>query len=234
MIGQRVEMLVPERQRSAHRQHRENFQARPKIRRMGSGLDLHARKRDGSEFPVEISLSPVTTENGAIVLSVIRDISDRIRIEDDLRRANEELDRRRNRELRDSQNRLALIADSSQDAIIGKNLDGIITHWNKGAEAMYGYTGSEMIGRNVGMLCPPDRPDEIPGILQKIRRGERVDYFESVRVTKDGRRLNMSISTSPIYDTEGRVVGASAIGRNITAQKKIEDQTAAVAGLNPG
>ncbi|HTT18036.1 MAG TPA: PAS domain S-box protein [Candidatus Sulfotelmatobacter sp.] len=224
LIGESVERLVPERQRPLHHQHREDYYSRPKIRRMGSGLDLYGRRRDGSEFPVEISLSPVATGNGAVVLSVIRDISDRKRIEEELRHVNEELDRRKTRELRDSQNRLALIVDSSQDAIIGKNLDGIITHWNTGAEAIYGYTALEMIGRNISVLCPPDRPDEIPGIIAKIRRGERVEYFESVRVTKDGRRLNMSISVSPIHDTDGRVVGASAIGRNITAQKKIEDQ----------
>jgi PAS domain S-box-containing protein len=224
LIGQSVEVLVPERQRSQHHQHRESFHARPKIRRMGSGLDLYGRRRDGSEIPVEISLSPVTTGNGSIVLSVIRDISDRKRIEEDLRRANEELDRRKTRELRDSQNRLALIVDSSQDAIIGKNLDGIITQWNKGAEAIYGYTSTEMIGRHISVLCPDDRVDEIPAILDKIRSGQRVEYFESVRVTKDGRRLNISISVSPIHDGEGRVVGASAIARNITAQKKIEDE----------
>jgi len=224
MIGQNVDMLVPDRLRPAHHQHRADYHAHPKIRRMGSGLDLYGRRRDGSEFPVEISLSPVTTANGAMVLSVIRDISDRKRIEEQLRNAHEELDRRKTRELRDSQNRLALIVDSSQDAIIGKNLDGIITHWNKGAEDIYGYTASEIIGQNVSVLCPPDRPDEIPGILEKIRRGERVEYFESLRVTKDGRRLNMSISVSPIYDVDRRIVGASAIGRNITAQKKTEDQ----------
>jgi PAS domain S-box-containing protein len=224
LIGQSVEMLVPERQRPQHHRHRESFYLQPKIRRMGSGLDLYGRRRDGSEFPVEISLSPVATGNGAIVLSVIRDITDRKRIEEELRRANGELERRKTREVRDSQNRLALIVDFSQDAIITKNLDGIITQWNKGAEQIYGYTATEIIGRNVSVLCPPDRPDEILGILEKIRHGQQVEYFESVRMTKDGRRLNMSISVSPIYDAEGRVVGASAIGRNITAQKKIEDQ----------
>jgi PAS domain S-box-containing protein len=224
LIGQKVEMLVPERQRAGHGQHRADYHQKPKIRRMGSGLDLYGRRRDGSEFPVEISLSPVTTENGVVVLSAIRDISDRKRIEDELRRAHEELDRRKSRELRDSQNRLALIVDSSQDAIIGKNLDGLITHWNKGAEQMYGYTAQEMIGRPISVLCPKDRADEIPGILEKIRRGERVEYFESVRVTKDGRKVNVSISVSPIVDAEGKVVGASAIARNITAQKKVEDQ----------
>jgi PAS domain S-box-containing protein len=224
LIGQKIEVLVPERQRGAHHEHRAAFHARPKIRRMGSGLDLYGRRRDGSELPVEISLSPISAGDTTIVLSVIRDISDRKRIEQDLRRAHEELDRRKSRELRDSQNRLALIVDSSQDAIIGKNLDGLITHWNKGAEAMYGYTAVEMIGQPISLLWPEDLQDEIPSILEKIRRGERVDYFESVRITKDGRRLHVSVSVSPIHDSEGNVVGASAIARDITAQKKIEDQ----------
>ncbi len=224
LIGQKIEILVPERQRPQHDHHREQFHARPKIRRMGSGLDLYGRRRDGSEFPVEISLSPVATNDGMIVLSAIRDISDRKRIEEELQRLNEELDRRKSRELRDSQNRLALIVDSSQDAIIGKNLEGIVTHWNKGAEHMYGYTAQEMIGRPISVLAPKERIDEIPMILQKIRAGERVGYFESERVTKDGRRLHVSISVSPIHDGDGKVVGASTIARNITGQKKIEDQ----------
>jgi len=224
LIGQKVEMLVPERQRPEHDRHRDQFHARPKIRRMGSGLDLYGRRRDGSEFPVEISLSPIATGDGTMVLSVIRDISDRKRIEEELRRANEELNRRKSRELRDSQNRLALIVDSSQDAIIGKNLDGLVTHWNKGAEHIYGYTAQEMIGRPVSVLAPREREDEIPAILEKIRTGQRVEYFESVRVTKDKRSLHVSISVSPIYDADGNVVGASTIARNITAQKKIEDQ----------
>ena len=224
LIGQKIEILVPDRQRPQHHLHREHFHQQPKIRRMGSGLDLYGRRRDGSEFAVEISLSPVTTDDGTMVLSVIRDISDRKRIEEELRRVNEELDRRKSRELRDSQNRLALIVDSSQDAIIGKNLDGIITHWNKGAEHIYGYTAQEMIGRSITVLAPRERTDEIPNILQKIRNGERVEYFESLRVTKDKRILHMSISVSPIYDAEGKVVGASTIARNISAQKKIEDQ----------
>lgn len=224
LIGQKIEMLVPERHRPQHHTHRDHFHQQPKIRRMGSGLDLYGRRRGGSEFPVEISLSPVATGNGIVVLSAIRDISDRKRIEEELRRANEELDRRKSRELREYQNRLALIIDSSQDAIIGKNLEGIVTHWNKGAEEIYGYTAQEMIGRPISTLAPPERADEIPAILQKIRNGQRVEYFESVRVTKDNRKLNVSISVSPIHDAEGKVVGASTIARDITAQKKVEDQ----------
>lgn len=224
LIGQKIEMLVPERQRGQHDGHRARFHAQPKMRRMGSGLELNGLRRDGSEFPVEISLSPVQTGNGLIVLSAIRDISERKRIEEELRRSNAELEIRKSRELRDSRNRLALIADSSQDAIIGKNLDGIVTQWNKGAEEIYGYTAQEIIGRHISTLAPEEKAEEISEILRHIREGQRVGYFESIRVTKDGRKLNMSISVSPIYDAEGTVIGASTIARNITAQKKTEEQ----------
>ena len=224
LIGQKVEMLVPERQRQHHDGHRADFHSQPKIRRMGSGLELHGRRRDGSEFPVEISLSPVQTGNGIIVLSAIRDVSEGKRIQEELRQANAELEVRKTRELRDSQNLMALIVDSSQDAIIGKNLDGIVTHWNKGAEEIYGYTAQEMIGRHISTLAPQDKADEISQILTHIRNGERVGYFESVRITKDNRKLNMSISVSPVYDADGNIVGASTIARNVTIQKKTEEQ----------
>ena len=224
LIGQPVEVLVPERQRGQHHQHRQDYAAEPRIRRMGAGLDLHGRRRDGSEFPVEISLSPVPTSHGMVVLSAIRDISDRKRIEEELRRAHKELEERKDRQLWQSRNRLALIVDSSQDAIIGKNLDGVITSWNKGAEQIYGYKAEEVIGKSITMLAPRERVDEIPKILESIRAGASVAYFETVRVAKDRRRLNVSLSVSPIRDAEGSVVGASTIARDITAQKRAEDQ----------
>jgi PAS domain S-box-containing protein len=224
LIGQRIEILVPDRLREQHHHHRNRFTEQPKTRSMGPGLDLRARRRDGSEFPVEISLSPVTTDNGIVVLSAIRDVSDRKRIEEELRRANEELGQRKDRQLWEYQNRLALIVDSSQDAIIGKNLEGIITHWNKGAEGIYGYKAEEVIGKSITLLAPADRQDEIPKMLESIRQGQPIEHFETVRVTKDERRLNVSISISPIRDAVGEIVGASAIARNITAQKKAEEQ----------
>jgi PAS domain S-box-containing protein len=223
LIGQKVEMLVPDNLRPAHHQHRERFHGQPQTRRMGAALDLRGRRKDGSEFPVEISLSPVNTESGMVVLSAIRDISDRKRIEEELRRAHEELNARKDRELWEQRNRLALIVDSSQDAIIGKNLDGTITHWNKGAEHIYGYTAEEVIGKPISIMAPEDRPDEIPEIMEKMRRGENVEYFETVRIRKDGQRLNVSISVSPIRDSSGKIIGASAIARDVTAQKRNED-----------
>ena len=224
LIGQRIEILVPDRQREAHRHHFSHFTDRPKTRRMGAGLDLKGRRRDGSEFPVEISLSPVSTDGGMVVLSAIRDVSDRKRIEEELVRANEELSRRKDRQLWEYQNRLALVVDSSQDAIIGKNLDGVITNWNKGAERIYGYKAEEVIGRSITLLAPPDRKEEIPKILEDIRQGRQVEHFETVRVTKDGRSLNVSISVSPIRGASGDIVGASTIARDVTVQKKTEDQ----------
>ncbi|MGA2353397.1 MAG: PAS domain S-box protein [Terriglobales bacterium] len=224
LIGQKVETLVPESYRSQHHRHRENFVEAPKTRRMGAELDLYGRRRNGSQFPVEISLSPLSTDKGMFVLSAIRDISDRKRIAEELRRANEELHLRTTEQLGEYRARLALIIDSSEDAIIGKDLDGTITTWNRGAEHIYGYTPEEVVGKNISLLAPSDRPDEIPEILRQIARGESIEHYESVRATKDGRQLNVSISVSPLRDANGNVVGASAIARDITAQKKAEGQ----------
>lgn len=224
LMGKKVEMLVPERFRDHHHDHRRGFAESPKIRRMGAGLDLHGRRRDGSEFPVEISLSPVSVEGGTVVLSAIRDISDRKRIEQELRQAHAELTQKTAEQIGDYRARLASIVDSSEDAIIGKTLDGTITTWNKGAQRIYGYTPDEVIGRSISILAPTDRPDEIPEILRKIALGESTEHYESVRVTKDGRRLNVSISVSPLRDVNSAIIGASAIARDITAQRRAEDQ----------
>jgi PAS domain S-box-containing protein len=224
LVGKRVEMLVPERFRGQHTTHREDFAAHPKTRRMGTGLELFGRRRNGSEFPVEISLSPVSVDGGTLVLSAIRDISDRKRIEEELRRAHEELSQRTAEQIGEYRARLASIIDSSEDAILAKGLDGTITSWNRGAERIYGYTAEEVIGRNISMLVPGDRPNEIPEILRKIARGESIEHYESARLTKDGRRLDVSISISPLRDISGEVVGASAIARDITAQRRAEDQ----------
>jgi PAS domain S-box-containing protein len=224
LIGQKIEMLVPDRYRRQHQHHRKNFAEVPKTRRMGADLDLYGRRRNGSEFPVEISLSPVSTEQGTFVLSAIRDIGDRKRIAEELRRANEELHRKTAEQLGEYRARLASIIDSSEDAILSKDLNGIITSWNRGAEHIYGYAPEEAIGKHISLLTPSDRTEEIPEILGKIGRGETVDHHESVRVTKDGRQLNVSISVSPLRDTTDKIVGASVIARDITAQKRSEGQ----------
>ncbi len=118
---------------------------------------------------------------------------------------------------------LAAIVDSSYDAIISKDLDGFITSWNAGAQRIYGYTAEEAIGRPISMLVPADNADEIPSIMDRLRRGERVDHYEAVRQAKDGSLLTISLSVSPIRDGQGRVVGASAVGRDITEEKRIQE-----------
>jgi PAS domain S-box-containing protein len=115
---------------------------------------------------------------------------------------------------------LAAIIESADDAIISKTLDGIITSWNKGAQRIFGYTADEVIGKPVTILIPPDHEDEEPAILARLRAGKRIKHYETIRVTKDGRLLDISLSVSPIRDANGEIVGASKIARDITEQRQ--------------
>ncbi|HXJ64331.1 MAG TPA: PAS domain S-box protein, partial [Actinomycetota bacterium] len=133
--------------------------------------------------------------------------------------------RQRQYELRDRlslQTLLAAIVESSDDAIVGKTPEGIILTWNKAAERLFGYRAEEAVGRPITIVIPPDRLDEERRILANIIRGERMTHFETVRMTRDGRRLDVSLTISPIRDTSGRIVGASKVARDISAQKKAE------------
>jgi PAS domain S-box-containing protein len=120
-------------------------------------------------------------------------------------------------------NRLAALVASSDDAIVGKDLNLIVTSWNFGAERIFGYTAEEMIGTSIMRLIPPDRIEEETEILSRIRRGQRLDHFETVRLAKDGRRLNLSMTISPIMDASGHVIGASKVARDISERKKAEE-----------
>ena len=118
--------------------------------------------------------------------------------------------------------KLAAIVESSDDAIISKGLNSIITSWNRGAERLFGYAAQEAIGQSITMLIPPDRFDEEPVILGHIRRGERIEHFETIRRCKDGRLVDISLTISPIKDEEGKIIGASKIARDITRRKQME------------
>ena len=124
------------------------------------------------------------------------------------------------RALADANGRLAAIVESSADAIISKELNGLITSWNKGAERMFGYTAAEVIGKPISILIPPECQDEEPGILARIRRGERIEQYETVRRRKDGTLLDISLTVSPVIDVDGKIIGASKIARDITEQKR--------------
>ena len=122
-----------------------------------------------------------------------------------------------------SRARLAAIVESSDDVIVSKTLDGIITSWNRAAEHLFGWTATEAIGRHIMLIVPEERRAEEDDVLARIRRGERVDHFETVRRTKDGRLIDMSITVSPIKDAAGHIVGASKVARDITERRRIED-----------
>lgn len=205
LIGQPIELLVPVRYRAKHPEHRAGFVANPQNRPMGAGRDLYGVRKDGSEFPVEIGLSPIDTEEGTMVLATVADITQRKEHERALAR-------------------LAAIVESSDDAILSKTLEGTITSWNAAAERMYGYTAAEMVGQSVALLLPADRPGEVDGLLARLAKGERIKDFETVRQTKKGRRIDVSLTISPVYDRRGRVVGASTIARDITERKRGEMQ----------
>lgn len=161
--------------------------------------------RDGKELPIDDSASAILDTDGRVsgAILIFRDVAAKRRAE----LANEHL---------------AAIVESSDDIIASKTLDGVITSWNKGAERTLGYSADEVIGRHVSMLMPPELVEDMPRILDRVRRGEKVDHYQTRRRRKDGTIIDVSLTVSPIRDASGRIVGASKIGRDITEEKRIE------------
>jgi PAS domain S-box-containing protein len=170
-----------------------------------NGQEILIRRQDGSVRHVMPSPQPVFDEAGNLAgaVNMLTDITDR-------RIAEEKMAR------------LAAIVESSDDAIISKTLDGIITSWNEAAERILGYNSAEAIGHSITMLIPPDRLDEEPKIVERLKRGERVDHFETKRITKTGKLIDVSLTISPVKGSDGRIIGASKILRDITLQREAE------------
>lgn len=164
-------------------------------------------RADGSQVPVRAFATPIFDAGGAISGGINMLV--------------EEPDDQFDNEITQ---RMRAIIQSSDDAILAKDLNGIITDWNRGAEQLFGYTAEEAVGRSVTMLIPPDRTDEEPSILARLRRGEKIDHYETVRQRKDGTRVDISLSVSPIRNRSGQVIGASKIARDITERRRAEEQ----------
>jgi diguanylate cyclase (GGDEF)-like protein/PAS domain S-box-containing protein len=329
LVGQLIEMLVPEPFRMAHKKLRAEYIAGPKTRSMGTDPKFVGVRRDGTELPLDISLSNLQTGEGPFMIAAVRDMSARKESEE-VRRHSDRLmaaiefsgdaimtgtlegiitswnrsaerlfgytsgemigqsadllspedrihevdaaiakiisgqpvakiettgvrkdstvfpvaltfsgvfgqdgalvgasaiarDVTEQSETFAAVERMASIVENSDDAIVGKTLDGIVTSWNPAAERMYGYTSEEMMGRSIELLSPVDETGEIRSILARIRDGHRVERLDTIRIRKDGRALNVSMSVSPIHDPNGKIVGASAIARDVTEARQANE-----------
>ena len=200
MIGRSITTIIPVDR------HQEEVEV---ISRVRQGLRVEhfetvRQRKDGSLIDVSLTVSPIRTEHGGIVgaSKIVREISSRRRLERDAWR-------------------LAAIVETSRDAIASKDLNGIVQTWNPAAERLFGYTAAEMIGRPIAMIIPADRLSEEEEVLRRIRAGQSVDHFETVRQRKNGTTVEISLTVSPIRAPDGRVIGASKIARDISEQRRL-------------
>lgn len=201
VIGRSVEKLLPASARAEHKRLRAQYQEQPVERPMGTRAAMRARRADGTEFPVDISLTPIECEDGRLVVAALRDLTDRIRA---------------NR----MQARLAAIVESSDDAIFSLDTAGRITSWNHGAEHLYGHAAEDVLGRQTTFLVSPELIPDDRLLIRRVLSGETVLRHETEGVTKDGRRLSVWLSASPLLDEAGAVVGVSVIARDVTDQRR--------------
>ncbi|URK89223.1 PAS domain S-box protein (plasmid) [Rhizobium sp. RCAM05350] len=178
-----------------------------KEKRANRGLEAITERPDGTRIPFLAFPTPLFDGAGNLTgaVNMLVDLTDRAVADEAVQR-------------------IAAIVESSDDAIVAKDLDGVIINWNRGAERLFGYTAAEAIGKPVAMLIPLDRHNEEPDILSRIRRGERIDHYETIRRRKDGSLIEISLSVSPIRNREGRVIGASKIAQHITERRRAEEQ----------
>jgi len=201
IIGRSILRLVPE---ELHAEESDIIKKLTAGERIEHYETIRVRK-NGDRFPISVTMSPIKDGTGRVVgtSTIAHDVTGHKRIDD-------------------SCFRLAAIVDSADDAIISKNLNGVIESWNRGASRIFGYTPEEIVGQSILRLIPEELRYEEEEILRKLRNGERIEHYETTRVRKDGERLEISVTISPILNADGRVIGASKIARNISDRKKIE------------
>ena len=202
IIGKSIKLIVPEDDWD----HEDQLMIRTRRGERTQDYETRRRHKNGRVIEVCITMVPIRDDSGQVasIVHLANDVTERRRLEAAER----------------DQLFLAAIISSADDAIISKDLNGIVTTWNKAAQRLFGYTADEMVGRPIATLIPADHPDEEPQILERIRRGERIEHYETRRRRKDGRIIDVSITISPIRDRLGRVTGASKIARDITERKR--------------
>ncbi|MEZ0225460.1 MAG: PAS domain S-box protein [Alphaproteobacteria bacterium] len=206
VLGKKMaEIIIPPAQREAHHRGFKSFLSGGAPRIMNTRVEMDALDRHGNLIPVELTVTSQTVRGKVYFTAFIRDVSGV-------------------HEAQMAKSHLAAIVESSDDGIISEDLDGVITFWNRGAERIFGYPPHEAVGRNISLIIPQERVDEEPHILNQIRAGSPIDHFETVRVDKQGRRVDVSISVSPLHDENGKVTGASKILRDVTHRKMAEAQ----------
>ena len=205
-MGQRMaELIMPHAYRAAHHRGVAHILAGGAPRIMNSRVEVEGLDRHGSLIPVELTVTSQVVRGKTFFTAFIRDVSGK-------------------REAEIAKRHLAAIVESSDDGIISEDMDGKITFWNRGAERIFGYAPHEAVGRNITLILPPERIDEEKHILAQIRDGQPIDHFETTRMDKQGRYVDVSVSVSPLHDEQGRITGASKILRDVSDRKIAESQ----------
>ena len=210
LIGRNVDALLPEAARVLHASSRRDYMADPDSRPMGVSRNVMGRRKDGSEFPVEVGLAPLYYGGRPSVVASARDVS-----------------------ALEGVRRLAALVDASEDAILGVSLDGTVETWNGGAERQFGLSREEAIGKHIGDFLAPEAIEELSEILRRVRAGEHVRAIDNLLIDADGRRAHISLSFSPLVGRTGEVTGAAVIGRDITRRKILEGDLEELAYRDP-
>lgn len=207
VVGHGIAMLLSPPFREEYDQRLLHFQQTGEAPGVGTGRELTARRKDGTEFPIFMSVGEGVHQGRRMFVAVIQDLTN-LQAERAVHAAQQAF--------------LAAIVDSANDAIISKTLNGRVTTWNRAAETMFGYTANDMIGLPITRLFPDDRIDEEKDILAKVRQGITIEHYETIRLRKDGTQIDVSVTVSPIRDSNGSVIGASTTIRDITDRKLSE------------
>jgi len=205
VIGKNVKVLMPEPYRQEHDGYVANYRHGGQAKVIGIGREVVGRRRDGTTFPMDLAVNEVRLADRRIFAGFVRDITEPKAAEKALLH-------------------YAALVASSDDAIIGKTLQGHITSWNRGAETIFGYQPDEAVGKHITLIIPEERKPEEEMILSKIRRGESVEHYETVRRRKDGTLVDISVTISPIREVGGEIIGASKVARTISERKRLQHE----------